>query len=447
MESNRSPDYLHEDDFWCEDSCEKNMILGQLFKDYRTTLHGRAETLSYESIEYLLENLPAVNTIINGVINYIFASEVELYDSKGELIDDKIKNDLFNDRNIVGKTMFEQFKLMTYELLTHGAVGIRKVEDNFISVPKNTYDIIVKENEEHKFVYEQVLFILNRYRASNRRINYIERNNKSYDFNFIIDDYGYVVSSDNNRILLDREEFINLTLDDSVGGLSLFEYDKKRMLLILTVLDYFYNDFERNGVGTLALKFKESEIDKLIKENKDNTTANIFDSSATNSANSKRKREIEVQRLSDKIANLQHDETLIYSDMFDELKQLNRDSKPSDFLPLLQDYAIRFICQLIGVSPQVFDIDSGSGNIGKDEVVKTFIMHKVIPWRKQIADKIEKILHLLGYEYSVGFANEELIGYYDYNTDNLILTNMKMMKELGFTEEEITAYKEKNLYN
>ena len=48
------------------------------------------------------------------------------------------------------------------------------------------------------------------------------------------------------------------------------------------VFNLNHNDFERNGVGTIALKFKENEIDKLIKENKDNTTASIFDKSATN---------------------------------------------------------------------------------------------------------------------------------------------------------------------
>ena len=438
MKNNRSPD------FWCEDSCERNMLLGQLFGNYKTTLHGRTETLSYEDVEYLLENLPAVNTILNGVINYIFASEIELYNKNGDLIDDEIKNALFNQRNLVGKTMYEQFKLMTYELLTHGAVGIRKIGDNFVSVPKNTYDIIMRENDEHKFVYEAVLFIVNRFNAANRRVQYVEKYGSFKSAEFNIDEFGNIISKDDNKILLGREDFINLTIDDSVGGLSLFEYDKKRMLLILTVLDYFYNDFERNGVGTIALKFKESEINSLIKENKDHTTTGIFDNSATNMRNSKAKREVEVQRLSDKIANLQHDETLIYSDMFDDLKQLNRDSKPSDFLPLLQQYAIKFICQLIGVSPQVFDLEDNTGNVGKDEVVKTFITHKVVPWRKQISDKIEKILHLLGYDYSVGFANEELISYYDYAKDGTILDNMSKMKSLGFSDEEIENYKLKN---
>ena len=438
MKNNRSPD------FWCEDSCERNMLLGQLFGDYKTTLHGRTETLSYEDVEYLLENLPAVNTIMNGVINYIFASEIELYNKNGDVVDDAVKNAIFNQRNLVGKTMYEQFKLMTYELMTHGAVGIRKVGDNFVSVPKNTYDIIMRENDEHKFVYEAVLFIVNRFNAANRRVQYVEKYGSFKSAEFNIDEFGNIISADDNKILLGREDFINLTIDDSVSGLSIFEYDKKRMLLILTVLDYFYNDFERNGVGTIALKFKESEIDKLIKENKDNTTASIFDRSVTNTRNSKAKREAEVQRLSDKIANLQHDETLIYSDMFDDLKQLNRDSKPSDFLPLLQQYAIKFICQLIGVSPQVFDLEDNTGNVGKDEVVKTFITHKVVPWRKQISDKIEKILHLLGYDYSVGFANEELISYYDYAKDGTILDNMSKMKSLGFSDEEIENYKLKN---
>ena len=92
----------------------------------------------------------------------------------------------------------------------------------------------------------------------------------------------------------------------------------------------------------------------------------------------------------------------------------------------------------------MFDLEDNTGNVGKDEVVKTFITHKVVPWRKQISDKIEKILHLLGYDYSVGFANEELISYYDYSKDGTILDNMSKMKSLGFSDEEIENYKLKN---
>ena len=208
MKNNRSPDFL------CEDSCKRNMLLGQLFGNYKTTLHGRTETLSYEDVEYLLENLPAVNTILNGVINYIFASEIELYNKNGDLIDDEIKDRLFNQRNLVGKTMYEQFKLMTYELLTHGAVGIRKVGDNFVSVPKNTYDIIMRENDEHKFVYEAVLFIVNRFNAANRRVQYVEKYGSFKSAEVNIDKFGNIISKDDNKILLGREDFINLTIDD-----------------------------------------------------------------------------------------------------------------------------------------------------------------------------------------------------------------------------------------
>lgn len=36
------------------------------------------EVLSYDQVEFLVYNLPAMNSIMQGILNYVFASEIQL---------------------------------------------------------------------------------------------------------------------------------------------------------------------------------------------------------------------------------------------------------------------------------------------------------------------------------------------------------------------------------
>jgi len=265
------------------------------------------------------------------------------------------------------------------------------------------------------------------------------------DNRFTIDENGNVVTEDKDWVALTTSDFTNITMDGSFIGVSPFENDKKRTLLILQLLNYFIHDFERNGIGTLAFKHNETMLSKMLAEKNPATSAKIFDNTTTNARFSAEQSEKNVTRLAQELAKVEYNDSIIYSDVFSDMQQLTRDSKPSDYLDLLSIHATRFSCQIYGVSPQVFDLDEGTGNIGKDEVIKTFTIHKVIPWREKIATKLTEVIRLMGYVgYTFRFKNNEIKDYYDYEKDDFISSTFIKLREGGL-EDESVQYVKKHL--
>lgn len=406
-------------------------------------LNDKDETLTYDQIQYLVANMPGVNTILDGIVDYIFAGEMELVNNENSIEGETLKHILYS-RNIQGIAVIDMFKQLTRELFEQGAVGVRRIKsqdthnghtDSFMIVPKNTYDIIFKEHEDVPLVYVPHIYIIRRHHALNRSVRWVKNDEDLKDSRFEIDDNGNVITKDKDCVALTSEDFTNITMDGSLIGISPFESDKKRTLLILQLLNYFIHDFERNGIGTLAFKHNETMLAKMRNDGQPATSAKIFDSTQTNARFNEEQRESNIRRLTEELAKVEYNDSIIYSDMFSEMEQLTRDSKPSDYLDLLSIHATRFSCQIYGVSPQVFDLDEGKGNIGKDEVIKTFTIHKVIPWREKIAVKLTEVIRLMGYDgYTFRFKNHELRDYYDYEKDDFISNTFVKLREQGYDE-------------
>lgn len=392
------------------------------------------EVLTYEQVDFLVYNLPALNAILDGIINYIFASELQLKTASGDVLDASKTQEILSAKNINGIDNLTLLQSLTRELFEHGAIGIRKVDDSFITVKKNSYDMILKESDEHRFIYIPELYLIRKEKTLNRKIRIFSKDEEIKDRRFEIDEKGNVVSKTKNWIVLENDEFINLTLDNSIVGLSPFEYDKKRVHLVLLLLDYFIHDFKRNGIGTLMFKYKQSTLAQLADEIA-TTSGKIFDTSSSNQEHIEEKTKREIQNLVNQLTTVSYGDAVIYTDAFDDAEQLKRDSKPSDYLETLHIWIIRFICQIYGVSPQVFDLVESSGNNSKAEIIKTFILHWVIPKRNMLADKFTKIFHLIGYDYDVEFKNEEIADYYDYEDDLKVLDVYERLKSLGLDEK------------
>lgn len=408
-------------------------------------LNDKDETLTYDQIQYLVTNMPGINTILEGIVDYIFAGEMELVKDDTNSIEGETLLKMLYSRNLQGISVIDMFKQMTRELFEQGAVGVRKIpamdthnghKDSVMIVPKNTYDIIFKEDEDIPLVYVPYIYVVRRYHGLNRKFSWVKNTEEIRDSRFDIDEHGNVITRDKDAVALTAEDFTSITLDGSFIGVSPFENDKKRTHLILQLLDYFIHDFQRNGVGTLAFKHNETMLNKMRNEGQPATSTKIFDSTKTNAVFNEEQRQANIQTLTDMLAKVEYNDSIIYSDIFSDMEQLTRDSKPSDYLDLLSVHATRFSCQIYGVSPQVFDLDEGTGNIGKDEVIKTFTLHKVIPWREKIAVKLTEVIRLMGYDgYTFRFKNTEVKDYYDYEKDSFIARAFKELQEQGYQEE------------
>lgn len=432
---------------------QSNLLINQNFGT-PSQLNDQDVTLTYEQVQYLVTNMPGVNTILEGIVDYIFAGEMELVKDEGNTVEKSEMKEMLESLNMQGIAVIDMFKQLTRELFEQGAVGIRKIpaktkhnglKDSFMVVPKNTYDIIFKESEEVPLVFQPYIYLIHRYHGLNRKTRWVKAGEEINEHDFIIDDNGNVTNQSKDTVALTSDEFTNITLDGSFIGVSPFENDKKRTLLILQLLDYFIHDFERNGVGTLAFKHNETMLARMKNDGQPATSTKIFDSTRTNSLFNEEQREANVRRLSEELAKVEYNDSIIYSDIFSDMEQLTRDSKPSDYLNLLSVHATRFSCQIFGVSPQVFDLDEGKGNIGKDEVIKTFIIHKVIPWRERIAVKLTEVIRLMGYEgYTFRFKNNEIKDYYDYEKDRFMGEVIAKLKDSGY-DSVADAYVDKHV--
>lgn len=417
-------------------------------------LNSLDETLTYEQVQFLVTNMPGVNSILEGIVDYIFAGEMELVKDEGNTVEGEELKEMLYSQNIQGITVIDMFKQLTRELFEQGSVGVRRIpakdshngkKDSIMIVPKNTFDIIFREADDIPLVYLPYVYLLKRTHILNRKVRWYRADEQVTDNRFTIDENGNVVTEDKDWVALTTLDFTNITMDGSFIGVSPFENDKKRTLLILQLLDYFIHDFERNGIGTLAFKHNETMLSKMLAEKNPATSAKIFDNTTTNARFSAEQSEKNVTRLAQELAKVEYNDSIIYSDVFSDMQQLTRDSKPSDYLNLLSIHATRFSCQIYGVSPQVFDLDEGTGNIGKDEVIKTFTIHKVIPWREKIATKLTEVIRLMGYVgYTFRFKNNEIKDYYDYEKDDFISSTFTKLREGGL-EDESVQYVKKHL--
>lgn len=408
-------------------------------------MNDKDETLTYEQIQFLVTNMPGINTILEGITDYIFAGEMELVKDDTSSIEGETLRQMLYSRNIQGISILDMFKQLTRELFEQGAVGVRKIpsmdvhnghKESIMIIPKNTYDIVFMESEDIPLVYIPKVYILHRYHSLNRKFTWVKNEEELKDARFELDEKGNIISKEKDSVALTSEDFTSITLDGSFIGVSPFENDKKRTHLILQLLDYFIHDFQRNGVGTLAFKHNETMLAKMKQDGQPATSTKIFDSTKTNAVFNEEQRQANIKSLTEMLANVEYNDSIIYSDIFSDMEQLTRDSKPSDYLDLLSIHSTRFSCQIYGVSPQVFDLDAGTGNIGKDEVIKTFILHKVIPWRDKIAIKLTEVIRLMGYDgYTFRFKNTEVKDYYDYEKDSFIARAFKELQEQGYTEE------------
>lgn len=119
-------------------------------------LNEMDDTLTYEQVQYLVTNMPGINTILEGIVDYIFAGDMELVKDEDSSIEGETLRDMLDSQNIQGITVMDMFKQLTRELFEQGAVGVRKIpakqthnghKDSIMIVPKNSYDIIFRKSE------------------------------------------------------------------------------------------------------------------------------------------------------------------------------------------------------------------------------------------------------------------------------------------------------------
>lgn len=401
---------------------KNNVGTGDLIQDNKT--------LTYEQVDLLSKQLPAFKKVLDGLENYVFSSSIISSE-------DKDINEYFNF-DITSK-LREIFRAT----LVYGSCGVRQLSKGIDIIPKNRYDIIVTESDTDKFKYEPIIFLLSRYLEIDGETTVFKHRDEVSDSRFSINEKGELIGSE-NWMAFSNEDFLHFSNNETINGTSIFEYDRKRAVLILALYDYYIHDFNRNGIGTIAFKYNESLLSKLASDELPISTTKIFDESIEFQKNNEEDKQKKIQALSDTLSEIQYEDSIIYSDDFDDLQQIQRDSKPSDFIDFIQQISIDYITQLFNVNPQVFDFES-AGNIGKEEIIKDFIIHRIIPMREKFESIINRLTCFLGINQTFNFKNEELSDYHNFNDDLLVLSVYEKLIELN-KNDEAEKFLQNNLF-
>ena len=152
----------------------------------------------------------------------------------------------------------------------------------------------------------------------------------------------------------------------------------------------------------------------------------------------------EYDKFAEKLANIENNDVLFYSSDFDNLNQLKRDTKVTDFIDFISQYAPAIVCQMFGVPARLLDLNKTVSNIGTYSIIDNAMKNTIIPKRDQFLGQCMRVLeHATGFPH-INFASYEFTKEYNYMNDTYILDTYERLKKLG-KEEKAEQYLEKNL--
>lgn len=435
----------------CGGSCAMDRYFNAEYKDrliYQSSgFRGTPVGENLEDIERLALDLPDVDYILDNIVNYMFTNYLTTEDFEK----DSVLRDYLYDHNFNGQRNYDVLKQVAKGYRKYGYYGILNTGEGLVGIhPKDilacvidypripvlrqTLTYLIKNNNIYMTPYEQ--------KTGNPRVasDYSEDDIKKILEN--PEEYKHEV------MVVTDDVFTCVRLDTSqVFCTSPLLKDRKRVELILNILNRMNYDISRNGIGTIALQAKDT-LEEQIGESVEQGTAfsggELLDMGRTAKAERTQKIVEDMNAFADKLSQTEFNDAIVYSGNFQNLEQLERDTKATDFLDYLSQYVPAIICQMFGVPARLFDLNKTVSNIGTYSIIDNAMKNTIIPMRDHF---LGQIVHLLknatGLSEHIKFDSYEFTNNYNYNNDLYILDVYDRLK--GVDEDMAEAYLKKNL--
>ena len=435
----------------CGGSCAMDRYFNAEYKDrmiYQSSgFRGTPVGENLEDIERLALDLPDVDYILDNIVNYMFTNYLTTEDFEK----DSVLRDYLYDHNFNGQRNYDVLKQVAKGYRKYGYYGILNTGEGLVGIhPKDilacvidyprmpvlrqTLTYLIKNNNIYMTPYEQ--------KTGNPRVagDYSEDDIKKILEN--PEEYKHEV------MVVTDDVFTCVRLDTSqVFCTSPLLKDRKRVELILNILNRMNYDISRNGIGTIALQAKDT-LEEQIEESVEQGTAfsggELLDMGRTAKAERTQKIVEDMNAFADKLSQTEFNDAIVYSGNFQNLEQLERDTKATDFLDYLSQYVPAIICQMFGVPARLFDLNKTVSNIGTYSIIDNAMKNTIIPMRDHF---LGQIVHLLknatGLSEHIKFDSYEFTNNYNYNNDLYILDVYDRLK--GVDEVMAEAYLKKNL--
>lgn len=407
------------------------------------------------TVEKLAMELPDVDYILDNIVNYMFTNSLTTKNNSEDdntvLTDDGKLYDYLFSLNYNGQRNIDVLKSVAKNYHKYGYCGLLDTGHGLAYVPPYSIVACVINYKEAPVIKQTLTYLIKRsdvYTTPYTRVKGNPKDVQQYSEEEVLKIVKNPEDYKDEVMVVSEDVFSCVRLDTSkVFGVSPLLKDRKRVKLILDILGRMDYDIVRNGLGTIALQLKNTMEDQ-INESVENGTAfgsgDLVDMGRQAKSERNQRLQKEYEKFAEKLANIENNDVLFYSSDFDKLNQLKRDTKVTDFIDFISQYAPAIVCQMFGVPARLLDLNKTVSNIGTYSIIDNAMKNTIIPKRDHFIGQCMKVLeHATGFKH-IKFASYEFTNDYNYMNDTYILDTYERLIKMG-KEEKAEQYLEKNL--
>lgn len=435
----------------CGGDCAMDRYFNAEYKDrlvfQSSGFRGTPVGENLEDIERLALDLPDVDYILDNIVNYMFTN----YLTTEDFDKDKVLRDYLYKLNFNGQRNYDVLKQVAKGYRKYGYYGLLNTGEGLVGIhPKDILACVI--DYPKKPVLRQTLTYL--IKNTNVFVTPYDRktgNNRPVT-DYSAEDIQKIIENPeeykNEVLVVTDKEFACVRIDTSqVFCMSPLLKDRKRVELILNILNRMNYDISRNGIGTIALQAKDT-LEEQIEESVEQGTAfsggELLDMGRTAKGERTKKIIEDMNAFAEKLSETEFNDAIVYSGNFQNLEQLERDTKATDFLDYLSQYVPAIICQMFGVPARLFDLNKTVSNIGTYSIIDNAMKNTIIPMRDHFLGQVINILqNATNLSEHIKFDSYEFTNNYNYNNDLYILEVYDKLKVINPKMAE--AYLKKNL--
>lgn len=435
----------------CGGDCAMDRYFNAEYKDrlvfQSSGFRGTPVGENLEDIERLALDLPDVDYILDNIVNYMFTN----YLTTEDFDKDKVLRDYLYKLNFNGQRNYDVLKQVAKGYRKYGYYGLLNTGEGLVGIhPKDILACVI--DYPKKPVLRQTLTYL--IKNTNVFVTPFDRktgNNRPVT-DYSADDIQRILENPeeykNEVLVVTDKEFACVRIDTSqVFCMSPLLKDRKRVELILNILNRMNYDISRNGIGTIALQAKdtlEEQIEESVEQGTSFSSGELLDMGRTAKGERTKKIIEDMNAFAEKLSETEFNDAIVYSGNFQNLEQLERDTKATDFLDYLSQYIPAIICQMFGVPARLFDLNKTVSNIGTYSIIDNAMKNTIIPMRDHFLGQVIHILqNATNLSEHIKFDSYEFTNNYNYNNDLYILEVYDKLKVINPKMAE--AYLKKNL--
>lgn len=323
-------------------------------------------------LDWLMENLPGMNYVLNRALNYIFSNGL----TAGGDDDDRLLDVwLYERQNRLGASNYLVLRTVIGNAIAFGECGLRLLGNALYPYRKGTFGVLYRKMEgitaiEGYFIREDGGTVEDEIDAKEW---------ESFSTYQDLDEWF----RERKMILLDPSEFVNVRSDTShIHGISPLMQDRQRIKLLLSVYSRMNYDIEYDGPGRIILRAKSNYG---VRDNEQSTATTILNNSGAAQQKHIEAAKAEARRVANELKSSSSDNVIVISDGFkDEIEHLPRVTKSTEFMDWISNEGV-IIAQILGMSSVLVEVGKWSGNVSMEKIIDDAMINTIIPLRELYA--------------------------------------------------------------